>query len=238
MRASLEGRHISGQERIVKQSELEKTLLELHRRPTSEWDFQNIKIELLKEPPTILESSLPVKTYKFSCVPLAHSFIVGLLEEEHNIPRLITKPLISKLLSGINNGWNLPGALLVDPVSGEILNPEPQKGVRTILFDWLERERVKKLLLEKGYTLRTLDALALATKNIYCGVEAEICVSDDPNYTTGYVASAKLGYIRLNPLKEKGTPFGGRVYFVRKSNLEKVLRCLRERAVLIKEAKV
>ncbi len=235
MRASLEGKHISGQERIVPYQKLEETILELHRRPSEDWDFQTIKVELLKEPPQVLEKSLKVKSYKFSCIPLAHNFIAGLLEEEHGINRHFVKSLISKLLSGINNGWNLPGALIVEPTTGEVVNPKSSKGIRTILFDWVEREKVKKLLLEKGYTVRTLDALALATKNVFCGVEAEICISDDPNYTTGYVASAKLGYVRIFPIKEKGSPFGGRIYFVRRENLEKTLECLRKKPLLIKE---
>ncbi len=235
MRATLGGKHVSGQERIVKKDELERVLLELHRRPKGDWDFQTIKVEKLKEPPEVIERALPVRSYKFSCVPLAVNFIVGLLETEHGIRRELTKPLIAKLQSGINpEGGNLKGALIVDPRTGEILNKEPTKGVRTILFDWLDRERIKEELLKRGYTERTLDALALATKNIHCGVEAEVCISDDPDYTTGYVASEKLGYIRINPLKEKGSPYGGRIYFVRKEKFEETLRCLREKALLIK----
>jgi 6-carboxyhexanoate--CoA ligase len=231
MRASLGGRHVSGQERIVKPEELEKVLIELHRRPKGEWDYQSIKIEKLKTPPVVLEKSLPVRSYKFSCVPLAHNHIVGLLESEHNIKREITKPLLSKLVSGIKNGENLPGALIVDPESGEVL----AEGVRTILFDWKDREAATKILLEKGYTPRTVDALALATKNVYCGVEAEVCISDDPDYTTGYIASKKLGYLRMTPLKEKGNPYGGRIYFVKKRNLKSVIECLRTKGVLIEK---
>ena len=235
MRATLSGKHVSGQERIVRKEELEKAILELHKRPKGDWDFQTIKVEKLKTPPEVIEKALPIKEYKFSCVPLARNFIVGLLETELGIKREITKPLLAKLGSGINNGSNLPGAILVDTESGEILNnEEPQKGIRTILFDWMDRDKVRKRLLERGFTERTLDALALATKNVYCGVEAEVCWSDDPDYITGYVASPKFGYIRITPLKEKGNPFGGRIYFVRKNEVEKVIECLRKRAVLIK----
>ena len=60
-----------------------------------------------------------------------------------------------------------------------------------------------------------MDALALATKNIHCGVEAELCWSDDPDYTTGYVAGKTIGYVRIKPMKEEGVPIGGRVYFVK-----------------------
>jgi 6-carboxyhexanoate--CoA ligase len=235
MRATLNGKHVSGQERIVKREELEEVILELHNRPKGDWDFQTIKVEKLKEPPEVLGKALPIKEYKFSCVPLARNFIVGILETELGIRREITKPLLAKLGSGINNGSNLPGALLVDPESGEILNPDLQKGIRTILFDWSDREKIRKQLLERGFTERTLDALALATKNVYCGVEAEVCWSDDPDYVTGYVAGPKFGYIRISPLKEKGNPFGGRIYFVKKEKVERVIECLRKKAVLIRE---
>ena len=233
MRATLNGKHVSGQERIVKEGELEKVILELHKRPKREWDFQNIKVEKLKEKPVVLEKPLPIKDYKFSCVPLALNFVSAILETELGIKREITKPLLAKLSSGLNpKGGNLSGALIVDYKSGKILNP---KGVRTILFDWLDREKIKKKLLESGYTERTLDALALATKNLYCGVYAEVCISDEPDYTTGYVASSKFGYLRISPIKEKGSPFGGRIYFVREENYEKVLNCLRNKPVLIED---
>ena len=51
MRASLKGKHISGQERIVKKEDLEKVLIELYRRPKEDWDFLNLKVEKLTSPP-------------------------------------------------------------------------------------------------------------------------------------------------------------------------------------------
>ncbi len=235
MRATLEGKHISGQERIVKKEDLPKVILELHQRPKREWDFQTIKVEKLKESPKVIDKSLPIKDYKFSCIPLVRNFIVGILESELGIKREIVKPLLEKLYKGINpQGGNLPGALLVDYKSGEIL----AEGIRTILFDWVDRERIKKHLLDKGYTERTLDALALATKNALCGVVAEICISDDPDYTVGYISSPRLGYIRISPIKDKNLPFGGRIYFIERESLEKIIHCLRKKPILIKEAQI
>jgi len=234
MRAASGGRHVSGQERIVTEDLLEETILELHRRPKGEWDFQSIKVEKLSSPPEVVERSLPLKDHRFSCVPLAHSFVSALFEEKLGIDRSLVRRWLAKLTSGVGpGGQNLPGALLVDPQTGEVLNGG--NPVRTILFDWLDRPRVKRLLLQRGFTERTLDALALATKNALCGVEAELCVSDDPDYTTGYAASPELGYLRVAPMKEKKSPFGGRVYFVRKENARRVVECLRKRAVLIGE---
>ncbi len=230
MRASLGGRHVSGQERIVKKEELERTILELHRRPKGEWDLQNIKIERLKTPPVVVKKSLPIRDYRFSCARLAQSFAVGLLERV-GVNRERLRELVLQLLKGFKNGENLPGAIFVDIETGKVLD---DTGTRTVLFDWVDRQRIREKLLQKGYTERTLDALALATKNFFCGVEAEFCISDDPDYTTGYVAVSGI-YHRLSPLKEKGRPFGGRLYFVKEKKLKEIKNCLRTVPVLIDE---
>ncbi|MAF12711.1 hypothetical protein CMK11_19855 [Candidatus Poribacteria bacterium] len=57
--------------------------------------------------------------------------------------------------------------------------------------------------------------MILASKVATLGcVVADLGWSDDPRYTPGYVASADNGYVRFTHLKEGGSPFGGRVYFV------------------------
>ncbi|HID79387.1 MAG TPA: 6-carboxyhexanoate--CoA ligase [Aquificales bacterium] len=234
MRASLKGEHISGQERIVEQKELEKILIELYRRPKEEWDFINIKIEKLSSPPEVIDKALPVKSYSFPDVNSSWSFVINLLKTYHGIRKSLTAQLLDKLVGGLHpKGGNLRGAVIIDPSTGKILNKNPEKGIRTILFDWKRRENIQEVLLKKGYTERTVDALALATKNIYCGIEIELCISDDPSYITGYIASKKLGYIRITPLKKDKTPFGGRVYFISESMYPKIIKCLREKAVLI-----
>ena len=43
---------------------------------------------------------------------------------------------------------------------------------------------------------------------------AELCWSDDPAYTTGYVAIPRVGYVRLPHLKAAGDAHGGRALFV------------------------
>ena len=59
------------------------------------------------------------------------------------------------------------------------------------------------------------EALVLAAKVAAAPeVVAELCWSDDPEYTAGYVAS-KAGYFRFPRLKEYGDPVGGRIFFVR-----------------------
>ncbi|MFN3976837.1 MAG: 6-carboxyhexanoate--CoA ligase, partial [Aquificaceae bacterium] len=62
---------------------------------------------------------------------------------------------------------------------------------------------------------------------------AELCWSDDPDYTTGYVAGKNIGYVRIKPMKEEGVPIGGRVYFVKRDSLERIISCLERKALLI-----
>jgi len=236
MRASLKGKHISGQERIVKKEDLEKVLIELYRRPKEDWDFLNLKVEKLTSPPEVIDKALPVRSFSFPDIKTSWDFVVKLLNTHHGIEENLVRQLLRRLTTGLNpKGGNLRGALIVDPQTGKVLNENPEKGIRTILFDWEDRNRIRETLLNRGYTERTLDALALATKNIHCGVEVELCISDDPNYVTGYVASEKLGYTRITPIKQDNSPFGGRIYFVSEKKLSHVVECLRKKAVLIRD---
>jgi len=58
------------------------------------------------------------------------------------------------------------------------------------------------------------EALVLASKVAAgSGIVAELCWSDDPEYTTGYVASGH-GYIRIPHCKPLGNTVGGRIFFV------------------------
>lgn len=231
MRAEKEGKHVSGAERIVKKEEIEETLRELLKRP-KDYDFMNLKVEKIKSFEEI-PFSLRISSYEFGSVEEARKFAVKKLTEE-GIEEKLARKAVEILSKGANpSGGNMRGAVLMDLETGERLEPDRSRGIRTVNFDWKERKRITELLLRKGYTLRTVDALALTMKNLHCGVVAELCWSDDPHYTTGYVSGKKIGYVRIKPLKREGDPLGGRVYFVRKESLEKVLECLEKKAVLI-----
>lgn len=81
---------------------------------------------------------------------------------------------------------------------------------------------------------RFIDALVLASKVLASeSVLLEICVSDDPSYTTGYMASRLFGYVRIPHMKKPGIPKGGRLYVVSPTvHLPTLLRELRETPVL------
>jgi len=91
-------------------------------------------------------------------------------------------------------------------------------------------------LSKKGINNDTVkDALILASKVLsYDHVVAELCVSDNPNYTTGYVASKDLGYVRIPNIKSNGSKSGGRAFFVNEgTDINGIIEYLERRPVII-----
>ena len=89
---------------------------------------------------------------------------------------------------------------------------------------------------EAGSKNHFREALVLASKvQAAPGIVAEICVSDDPDYVTGYVASKSLGYRRIATIKERGDPSGGRIFLFRgpRGLVPDCIRFLQERTVLV-----
>ncbi len=237
MRAELDGMHVSGAERVIPHYELEKVVMELLKRP-KRYDKIVITIERVENLETI-PKSLPIKSHDFADVEQAHEFVIKKLKEI-GIEESITQKALKLLTEGPNpKGGNMRGAVLMDPVSGERLEPDQERGIRNTRIDWRNSTAIKEALRERGikkfYLERLIDALAIATKNIHCGVIAEICWSDDPEYTTGYIASKEFGYIRIKPMKEEHTPTGGRVYFVKRESLQELIECLERKVMLIEQ---
>ena len=233
MRASLNDRHVSGGERITSEESIQKVVSELLARP-KEFDFINIKIEKINNI-KFIEKSLDIKTVNVKNHKEGNEIALKLLEEA-GIDSEIAKAYIDLLHTGANpDRENMRGAMIITK-SGKRVEKDRYRGVRTTNVDFLHREEVKKILLEKKYTERTLDALALSTKNLnHPDIIAEYCISDQPDYTTGYVAVNNT-YYRINPLKEYSNPKGGRIYFVKDdTDIEELYKYLQEESFLIKE---
>jgi len=137
------------------------------------------------------------------------------------------------------SGYPMRGAMIMDALTGERLEPDQERGVRVSRFDWSE-DALKKIddcLAVLGLRhFRTREALSLATKVAYGpGLSGELCWSDDPDYIAGYVASLGTGYVRFPALKKPGDPKGGRVFFVDRSKMDLVslIRYLETEAVMI-----
>ncbi len=116
------------------------------------------------------------------------------------------------------------GAMIMDARTGERLEPDRSRGIRVSRFDWSDEalRSITEELARLGLThFRTREALSLATKVAHSpGIVAELCWSDDPDYTAGYVASREYGYVRLPLLKEAGKAGGGRAFFVDRQGFE------------------
>lgn len=237
MRAEREGAHVSGAERLVdKESELRRIMGEFLKRP-KEYDKMVITVEKVQDV-EVVKRALTIYSYDFGSVEEAHDFALKKLEEA-GVRKEVAQLALELLKKGPNpRGGNMRGAVLMDLQTGERLEPDQERGVRTVRMDWKDRRFVRNALKNRGikrqYLERLMDALVLATKNVYCGVVAELCWSDDPDYTTGYVAGKDIGYIRIKPMKERGVPMGGRVYFLKRDNLEEVVACIEKRVVLVK----
>lgn len=115
-------------------------------------------------------------------------------------------------------GAVMRGGVVMDAMTGERLEPDSERGIRVSHFDWEESvlSAVEQRLVDAGLGhFRTKEALALASKAAQApGMVAELCWSDDPDYTAGYVASQSQGYCRFDDLKARGSRTGGRVFFV------------------------
>ena len=80
------------------------------------------------------------------------------------------------------------------------------------------------------------EALVLATKVANApGIVGELCISDDPNYTIGYVATKKHGYMRVSKLKEIGSQNGARIFLYdkNKADLKETIEFLKKKKVLV-----
>ncbi|MBM7622561.1 6-carboxyhexanoate--CoA ligase [Sporohalobacter salinus] len=236
------GRHISGAERIITEDKLEANINSLINRAREHSqgsaDYINLTLEVLERANIEKISSLPITTITVD------SYQVGRREAKELLMKLEIKEQVIKqaqhlLATGANPaGDNMRGAIVMDLDTGERLEPDYYRGLRASKMDYTRevKDRLINLLSQNNLNQSHLpEALALATKVVsYLDIVAELCWSDDSNYTAGYVASKKFGYCRFPALKPSGLDKGGRVFFVRLSTcLEKLVTYLEEKPVLI-----
>ena len=229
MRASESGAHISGAERIVPASAAPRTAAALvtraltHSKGTP--DFINVKLE---RPSSIIRlKSLPVATHTTRTPEEGMSLAAELLAKD-GIAR------VAEIMGRFAETYALRGAMLLDADTLERLDPDLERGVRATCMDDAD-STAKGVPSAKNHFA---EAIVLATKVQNApGIVAEICVSDDPDYTTGYVATRSIGYHRITNIKERGSPLGGRVFLYRgpRSNVPETIRFLERQAVLVED---
>lgn len=110
---------------------------------------------------------------------------------------------------------SMRGAMLVDMRTGQRLDPWGQRGVRVSRMSFADETAAITALNAAGYSgVHLEEALVLASKVLSApSVVGELCISDDPDYTTGYVSYGST-YHRLHHMKPVGSPLGGRLFFV------------------------
>lgn len=227
MRASGGGRHISGAERIVSSSEIDCVVRELIARAMGKRHAPEqitVQVEGLGNTPPRLLTALDVVTINARDPETGRSAASRLLHEAGVSDEAVAGAISLISAGAASSGGNMRGAMIIDAETGMRLEPDQERGVRASRFDWTDEARVEadRLFSASGLThIRIREALALATKVIHAPeVIAELCWSDDPDYTAGYVASLKTGYVRFPFLKREGEDKGGRAVFINQNALD------------------
>ena len=238
MRASARKKHISGAEGIYKTDRVEATLLQfLYRALNHERGLPEevvLTVEPIKDKPLRLKAP-PVYTARIRDNHNAWSFIKELLMAVGISPECFER---AKEL--IFSACSLRGAAVYTTKTTMRLDRNHERGIRARMLGITEEAKVElyEILEAQGLDTRVVsEALVLATKVINTpGVVAELCVSDNPSYTTGYVSIRGLGYIRVPFIKHSGSDCGGRVFFVEEdADITAIEDFLRNRPVMVNE---
>jgi 6-carboxyhexanoate--CoA ligase len=236
MRASREGRHISGAEGLYENKEINKTINKYIRRalthPKGRPDEIVITVESLKRKPKEIPA-LAVSTLRCGSTLYAEKALMEILKKA-----AISEDSIKEALKIVKGKEVMRGAALISTTGGKRLDKKKERGVRASRMGITKKAQgvLSKKLRRHGINTDTVkEALILASKVSACkGVSAELCVSDDPDYTTGYIASPRTGYLRIPNIKRKGSRRGGRVFFVKDAaDVKSVIEYLEEKPVII-----
>ena len=189
-------------------------------------DFINIKIEKVCEKDIQILKALPVTRIDVD------TWQQG-LDKAFELVGEAAAGIREKLPELLQATFPMRGAMLYDIATGTRLEPDQQRGVRATYMDALHSSTVDSCKNHFN------EAIVLATKVANApGMVAELCISDDPNYITGYVASKELGYVRIMKMKEMGDENGGRIFLFdsRKAKAEDCIEFLQKKKVLVETA--
>ena len=232
MRAAREGVHISGAERIVKAHDIPTLAAALAERALHHAkgvpDEIHVKVEAAENIERLV--SLPVSTY-VTHTPAEGRAVVARLLSSAGITH------IDEILARFSETYGMRGAMLLDADTLERLEPDPERGVRATYMDAVFNGQDARCpsgdVRKKNHFA---EAVVLATKVANApGIVGEICVSDDPDYVTGYVATKEIGYCRITTVKEMGDPCGGRIFLYRgpREGVAETIRYLQKQCVLV-----
>lgn len=223
------GIHISGAERIIGKDDIDTCCSMLLKRALyhskGEPDFINIKVEKINENDIEYIDALPVTTYETA------SAGEGLLKLEELMGEAGIDGA-SKIAGMMKLTYGMRGAMVLDVRTLDRLEPDRDRGVRVTYMD--SADGIAGNETKKNHFR---EALVLATKVAACpNIVGELCISDDPDYVTGYFASRKTGYCRVTRLKELGDSCGGRIFLYdgERSDVGECIRYLEKQKVLVR----
>lgn len=228
--------HISGAEGIYEEKEIDEVIRKYVDRalshPKGSPDNIVISAEEIKQKPQTIRS-LPVTTVTCRSTLQARSLIQNLLK----ICGISEKAMRASFFV-TNSSDTMRGGALVLSGSGRRVEPDKVRGIRASRLGLTKSadKILSRNLAKHGINNITVkEAIILASKVAACPqVIAELCISDDPDYTTGYVSSKKFGYVRIPHIKKKGEKKGGRVFFLEEdADIDAVTGFLEKTPVII-----
>jgi 6-carboxyhexanoate--CoA ligase len=238
MRSVKGSAHVSGSEGIYEKSDVNNIVKEYTQRAMTHdkgrADKIHLAVEELKEVPKKI-SSLPLCTINTRNTKAAKKAAFKILSSVG-----IKERAIEEAFKALNAGITMRGAMLMD-IEGVRLEPDLLRGVRVTRMGISKKiaADLSRKLGRLGLNNNTVkEALILASKvHKFRMVLGELCISDDPNYTTGYIATRTHGYIRLPRIKKRGVPYGGRAFFITGGEVKDLIKYLQHTPVLINDIK-
>ena len=230
------GRHISGAERLIPPELLLDTTQAMVQRALEHSrgnaDFIRLTIEAVPPAACLSIPLLPWHSLQSASVANSRHLALQALGQAG-----VSEEAAAKGLLALRNlPDSLRGAMILSAATGERLDATETRGVRVSRMDLDAQSDALPWLRQQGLDgEHPREAMVLAAKVAAApGMVAELCWSDDPEYTTGYVASPRHGYVRIPCLKEKNSSNGGRAFFVSPdADLEALQHFLEEQPVLV-----
>ncbi|MBZ8176469.1 hypothetical protein GSS88_01465 [Corynebacterium sp. 3HC-13] len=222
MRALSQGHHISGAERIISFPDVPRALAALEQRarqhPLGPPDTIHLSIQSLEAADIGVVPALNRRDYSVDHKHEARRLVADILVEIG-----ISPTVANDMLSQLVTVTGVPGARVIDDQGRDLATV-----VRASHLDLAGADPAQSVKNHHA------EAMAVASKVASGpGVLAELCISDDPDYTTGYVACQGV-YHRIPMLKDPGELIGTRIVVVAAgTDVARLKTYLKEQPVIV-----
>lgn len=229
--------HISGAETIctrLKSADIAKQYIERALTHT-----RGIPDEIVVTVERITEKPCNARLLETSTIKCSSPDESRIIITEHLLRLGISERAVKSGFKILDSNKRMRGASLMICDTGARVEPDRARGVRVSRFGLSKSamDQISKTSrIKKSQFTTVAEAISLASKTAsHPDIVAEVCISDDPDYTTGYIASSTLGYMRIPNIKVEGDMRGGRViYLSRSAKPEDVIRYLEMSPVIIR----